>query len=49
MIILLKQLKERDLKSHLRRMSGLVEAAGEVFPQVAVQRCIVYWHRNAAR
>jgi hypothetical protein len=26
---------------------GLVEAAGEVFPQAAWQRCVVHWYRNA--
>jgi transposase-like protein len=26
---------------------GLVEAAGEVFPQAARQRCGVHWYRNA--
>jgi putative transposase len=26
---------------------GLVEAAGEVFPQAAWQCCVVHWYRNA--
>jgi putative transposase len=26
---------------------GLIEAAGEVFPQAAWQRCVVHWYRNA--
>lgn len=26
---------------------GLVEAAGEVFPQARWQRCVVHWYRNA--
>jgi transposase-like protein len=26
---------------------GLVEPAGEVFPQAAWQRCVVHWYRDA--
>jgi putative transposase len=47
----LKQLKERGLKGVRLIISdaclGLVEAAGEVFPQAAWQRCVVHWYRNA--
>jgi len=47
----LKQLKQRGLAGVRLIVSdaclGLVEAAGEVFPQAAWQRCVVHWYRNA--
>jgi transposase-like protein len=47
----LKHLKERGLKGVRLIISdaclGLIEAAGEVFPQAAWQRCVVHWYRNA--
>jgi putative transposase len=47
----LKQLKQRGLAGVRLIISdaclGLVEAAGEVFPQVAWQRCVVHWYRNS--
>ncbi len=47
----LKQLKQRGLAGVRLIVSdaclGLIEAAGEVFPQAAWQRCVVHWYRNA--
>jgi transposase-like protein len=47
----LKHLKERGLQGVRLIISdaclGLIEAAGEVFPQAAWQRCVVHWYRSA--
>ena len=47
----LKHLRGRGLKGVQLIISddclGLVEAAGEVFPEALWQRCIVHWYRNA--
>src|SRR5579863_6229266 len=46
----LRHLKDRGLKGVRLIISdacrGLVEAAGEVFPQTDWQRCVVHWYRN---
>lgn len=46
----LRHLKDRGLKGLRLIISdacrGLVEAAGEVFPQTDWQRCVVHWYRN---
>jgi transposase-like protein len=47
----LKPLKQRGLAGVrlivFDACLGLVEAAGEGFPQAAWQRCVVHWYRNA--
>ena len=47
----LKHLKDRGLTGVRLIISdaclGLVEAAGEVFPDARWQRCVVHWYRNA--
>ena len=47
----LKQLKDRGLVGVgliiCDACLGLVEAAGEVFPDARWQRCVVHWYRNA--
>src|SRR6266705_1050733 len=47
----LKHLKDRGLAGVRLIISdaclGLVEAAGEVFPDARWQRCVVHWYRNA--
>ena len=46
----LRHLKDRGLQGIQLIISdacrGLVEAAGEVFPQTDWQRCVVHWYRN---
>ena len=47
----LKHLKERGLSGVELVISdaclGLVESAGEVYPEAQWQRCVVHWYRNA--